>query len=110
MITRRALLSSLLPVAAGALIAPELIVPKKTIFLPPIGGWLPKEEPILIGESYTDISPILEPGDIIRLGGRTLRVAEVTVDYSTYDILSWSGRTQRYTRHTPYIRYGFVDV
>jgi hypothetical protein len=37
MVSRRKLLSML---AGGALAAPLLLMPRKTIFLPPIGGWL----------------------------------------------------------------------
>jgi hypothetical protein len=39
MITRRLFLGF----AAGALIVPELIVPKRTFFLPPPGGWRPED-------------------------------------------------------------------
>jgi hypothetical protein len=36
MLTRRKLLGML---AAGAIVAPSLLIPKRSIFLPPIGGW-----------------------------------------------------------------------
>ena len=36
---RRALFKSLAGIA-GALLVPELFVPKRTFFLPPLGGWL----------------------------------------------------------------------
>jgi len=42
MITRRLFLG-LAAGAAGALILPELIVPKRTFFLPPPGGWRPQD-------------------------------------------------------------------
>jgi len=42
MITRRLFLG-LAAGAAGALIVPELIVPKRTFFLPPPGGWRPQD-------------------------------------------------------------------
>jgi len=42
MITRRLFLG-LAAGAAGALILPELIIPKRTFFLPPPGGWRPQD-------------------------------------------------------------------
>lgn len=38
MITRRGFLSLLAP-AAALIAAPELLLPKRTFFLPPVGGW-----------------------------------------------------------------------
>lgn len=38
MITRRGFLTLIAP-AAGALLVPELLLPKRTFFLPPAGGW-----------------------------------------------------------------------
>jgi hypothetical protein len=43
MISRRGFLQGLLAAAPAALIVPELLIPTRTIFLPPAGGWVASE-------------------------------------------------------------------
>jgi hypothetical protein len=54
---RRGFLSLLAP-AAAALVAPELLVPKRSIFLPPSGGW-----PVDVGKYASLEAPLLCGGD-----------------------------------------------
>jgi hypothetical protein len=77
---RRKFISLLAPVAVGALIVPELTLPKRTIFLPPSGGWMPRRPDLFgPGRIYLEEKEIgrvvtfetrldaLQPGDLVTL-------------------------------------------
>lgn len=106
---RRGFLSLLAP-AAAALIVPELLVPKRKIFLPPPGGWPNR----IYGESWID-SALRMRGEAVDYamgcdatvlsiyhGGRVILVR----DFKTTDVLGieHDGSQVRYLKNGELLR------